>query len=80
MTAEIITLAVVRVERCGDGGDAGNGALDVVRDYLERIHPARTMAKMMVDEFELAAALPDGEHFIEWLWDHGFKIEPVRVA
>lgn len=55
----------------------GNGAREVVRDYLDRVVPARTMAKLFVSEFEGLDALPDVDHFLAWLWEQGFKIVPV---
>lgn len=55
----------------------GNGALEVVRDYVERVHPARTMAKVFVEQSEASDIMPDADHFLMWLWEHGFKIVPV---
>jgi hypothetical protein len=55
----------------------GDGALEVVRDYVDRVHPARTMAKMFVDRAEVGEIMPDGDHFVAWLWEHGFKIVPI---
>jgi hypothetical protein len=56
----------------------GNGALAVVRDYLARVHPARVMARSIVDQAEIDAALPDADYFLAWLWEQGFKIEPIE--
>lgn len=78
MSADIIILPIVRVE-CEPGPpNAGNGALEVVRDYLERVHPARTMAKLFVDDFNGLDALPDADHFLAWMWEQGFKVVPVE--
>ena len=55
----------------------GNGALEVVRDYLARVHAARTMAKAIVDDFEGLDVLPDGDHFLAWLYEQGFKVVPL---
>lgn len=56
----------------------GNGALDVVRDYLDRVHAARVMARLFVEEFEGLDALENGDHFLAWLWESGFKIVPLE--
>jgi hypothetical protein len=56
----------------------GNGALDIVRDYLERVHAARVMARAILEDLEGLDALPDGDHFLAWLWEQGFKIVPVE--
>lgn len=48
--------------------------LAVVRDWLERVHPARTAARLLVDKAESDAATPDAEYFIEWLESEGFRI------
>lgn len=61
----------------------GSGALDVVRDYLDRVNPARVMARSVLgrgDVFEGLDALPDGDHFVAWMWEQGFKIVPVEDA
>jgi hypothetical protein len=58
----------------------GGGALDVVRDYLARVNPARVMARAVLDKgdgFEGIDALPDADHFLAWLWEQGFKVIPV---
>jgi hypothetical protein len=75
MSAEIITLSD---RRSIDGGNAGNGALELMRDYLGRIHPARMAARSLVDKAESDAAVPDADYFLAWLWDQGFKIEPIE--
>lgn len=59
----------------------GNGALSVVRDYLERVNPARVMARAILekgDGFEGLDALPDPDHLLAWLWEQGFKIVPIE--
>jgi hypothetical protein len=56
----------------------GNGALEVVSDYLERVHPARVMARAILDEFETDDALPNPDHLLAWLWEQGFKIVPLE--
>lgn len=61
--------------------NGGNGALDVVRDYLGRVNPARVMARSVLgrgDVFEGLDALPDGDHFLAWMWEQGFKVVPVE--
>jgi hypothetical protein len=58
----------------------GNGALEVVADYLERVHPARVMARAIMDEFETGDALPNPDHFLMWLWDQGFKVVPLEES
>lgn len=55
----------------------GNGAREVVKDYLERIHVARTLARCVADPVDVAAALPDEDYFLAWLWSEGFKIVPL---
>lgn len=63
--------------------DEGNGALDVVRDYLGRVYPARVMARLVLGRgsvFEGLDALPDGDHFVAWMWEQGFKIVPLVEA
>lgn len=77
MSAEIVNLSDRRVV---DGGNDGNGALLVVGDYLRRVHAARVMARSILGpdvEFEGLDMLPDPDHFLAWLWDQGFKIEPL---
>lgn len=55
----------------------GNGALEVVGEYFDRVHPSRVMARAMVDgpEFDW---LPDSDHFLMWLWENGFKVVPLE--
>lgn len=72
MSAEIVDLSARRLP------PSGNGALEVVRDYLTRVHPARTMARLFVESFEELDVLPDADHFLAWLWEQGFKIEPLE--
>jgi len=72
MTAEIIDLPVVRVERI-----AGNGARETVQVYLERVHSARVMARVIADPVDVDNALSDHDHFVAWLWQEGYKIVPV---
>jgi hypothetical protein len=55
----------------------GNGALEVVADYLERVHVCRTIARGMVSKEESDDALPDADYFLAWLWSEGFKIVPI---
>lgn len=55
----------------------GNGALEVVRDYLERVYPARMCARLLVDKAESDAALPDADYFLAYLASEGFVIVPV---
>jgi hypothetical protein len=56
----------------------GNGALEIVRDYLERVHPARTVARSLVSKDESDAALPDADYFLAYLANEGFLIVPVE--
>lgn len=72
MTAEIIVLPVIRIER-----NDGNGARELVQTYLERVHSARVMARIHADPADTTEALTDHDHFIAWLWQEGFKIVPV---
>jgi hypothetical protein len=58
----------------------GNGALELVRDYLDRIHPARMCARSLVGKAESDAALPDGDYFLAWLAAEGFVIVPLESA
>lgn len=58
----------------------GNGALEVVRDYLDRVHTARVMARVFVDDFDGLDALPNGDHLLAWLWEKGFKVVPLEDA
>lgn len=73
MSAEIVDLASRRPP-----SNPGNVAIEVVRDWLERVHPARTAARLLVDKAESDAALPDADYFLAWLWDQGFKIEAIE--
>lgn len=60
--------------------EPGNAVLEVVRDYLERVHPARVMARGMVDCGEYLAMpgyLPDADFFLAWLASEGFKVVPL---
>lgn len=52
----------------------GSGALEAVRDYLERVHPARVMARGFVDQAEADEALPEADYFLAWLASQGFVI------
>lgn len=52
-------------------------ALRAIRDYFDRIHPGRTVARTLVSKEEADEALPDADHFLAWLWSEGFKITPV---
>lgn len=58
---------------------AGNGALEVVRDYLERVHPARVMARGIADQEDIDAAMPDADHFLAWLANGGFAVVPIET-
>lgn len=74
MTAEIIVLPVIYKEH-----DTGNGAREVVRTYLERVHSARVMARVHADPIDITEALTDHDHFLAWLWQEGFMIVPVSM-
>jgi hypothetical protein len=58
--------------------EPGNGALEIVRDYFENVHPARghgaTDCGAMLDG---TAHLPAGDHFLMWLAIEGFKVVPL---
>jgi hypothetical protein len=42
----------------------GNGALEVMRDYFERIHNTRPKSD-----------LPTADYILAWLWEQGFVVE-----
>lgn len=75
MTADVIPF------RKPPPDNPGNGALEVVRDYLERVHPARVMARGVVDCGEyltMPGYLPDADYFLAWLAGEGFKVVPIE--
>jgi hypothetical protein len=55
-----------------------NGALEFVRDYLERIHPARVMARSIAEPEEIAASLPDADYFLLSLAEAGYVITKIE--
>ncbi len=55
----------------------GNGALEIVRDYFERIHPARMCARSLVDKSESDAALPNADYFLAYMAAAGFVMVPL---
>ena len=80
MTADIVDIAgrLLSLGKITEPpNNSGNGALEVVTDYLTRVHPARVMARLLVDDFEGLDVLPDPDHFLAWLWEKGFKIVSV---
>lgn len=64
MTAEIIHLPVIRVER-DLAENVGIGARDAVGQYFADCGEP------------LLLFLPREDHFLAWLWEHGFKVVPV---
>lgn len=81
MSGDVISFLRVKIGHSEDPTNPGNGALSAVRDYLERVNPARVMARSILgkdEEFEGIDALPDADHFLAWMWDQGFKIVPVE--
>lgn len=60
----------------------GNGALEAVRDYLDRVHPSRGHGATDCGEYlDGTGTLPDGDHMLAWLAAEGFVVVPmVRVA
>jgi hypothetical protein len=75
-----VTAEIIDLPRRHPVGNPGNGALDAVRDYLERVNPARVMARSILEKdesFEGLDSLPDADHFLAWMWDQGFKVVPV---
>lgn len=69
MTAEILKFPEPPV---------GNGALEVVRDYLDRIHPVRMCARLLLDKEEAEAALPDADYLLAYLASAGFIVVPIE--
>lgn len=66
MSAEIIILQNALNDN--DEPRPGNGALEVVRDYFDRVQPARCEG---IDE------LPAADNFLAWLWEQGFMVIPI---
>jgi hypothetical protein len=56
--------------------NTGNGALELVRDYFDRVHPARGHGATDCGEMtDGTGHLPAGDHFLAWMWERGFKVE-----
>ncbi|WP_448043769.1 hypothetical protein [Bradyrhizobium liaoningense] len=54
------------------------GALEAVRDYLDRVHPARGHGETDCGAFfDGSGELPAGDHMLAWLWERGFKVVPI---
>lgn len=56
----------------------GNGAPELVKEYLDVIHPARTLARAVVGDDLPAGYLPDHDYFLAWLWSHGYIIKKLE--
>jgi hypothetical protein len=57
---------------------AGNGALQLVRQYFTTINPARGHGKTDCGEMlDGSGSLPDGDHFLAWLAAEGFMVVPT---
>lgn len=48
------------------------GALEVIRDYLERVQPLRAARP-----FPSPGDLPDADYFLTWLAYRGFAVVPL---
>ena len=80
MTAEIIILDAMRPGDPNVERPVGNGALKVIKDYFDRVHPARVMARAVLEQgegFEGIDALPDADNFLAWLAREGFCVVPM---
>jgi hypothetical protein len=47
-------------------------ALTLCRNYFTQVYPARGHGAT-----NGSAGLPDGDHFLGWLWERGFKMVPL---
>lgn len=52
--------------------------LTLCRNYFTQVYPARGHGATDCGEYlDGSAGLPDGDHFLGWLWERGFKVVPL---